>query len=396
MLGSIYIGLSGMDAYAQGLQTISNNVANLNTLGYKSATTSFSDVYNQGNGGLTAFTDTASQQSGDGVRYGQPQINFTEGTLRQTTGDLDLAIQGNGFLTLTDGTNTFYTRTGQFAVGDDGYIALQGTKQRLVLLDTTGHAVTVNINDKKTSAPVATTNITFANNLSSSGTDATVSSINVYDSAGAKHVWQVALHAAGSTAPNQWQVTVTDDTGATVGTSTLKFGGGVVDPATAKLTMSQTPTGAAALSVVLDFSSVTSFSSGTTSTISAGKVDGNALGVLSSVTTDTNGQVTLTYSNSKTVTVGAVALANFANPQNLQRVGNSLFRNPTGTQPTLLTSGADGVGQLLSKQLETSNVDLSQEFGDLILVQRGFQASSQVVSTANDMIQELFGMRGHG
>jgi flagellar hook protein FlgE len=117
---------------------------------------------------------------------------------------------------------------------------------------------------------------------------------------------------------------------------------------------------------------------------------------LSGVTIDQSGQVKLTYSNGKTELVGAVALANFLDPQQLQRVGNGLFENLTGSQPRLVASGGDGVGQLLSKQLETSNVNLAQEFGELIIIQRGFQASSQVVSVANDMIQDLFGIRGRG
>ena len=104
----------------------------------------------------------------------------------------------------------------------------------------------------------------------------------------------------------------------------------------------------------------------------------------------------LTYSNTKTELLGSVALADFRDPQQLQRAGNGLFENRGGGQHRLLSSGADGIGKLVSKQIEASNVDLAQEFGDLILIQRGFQASSQVVSVSNDMIQQLFGIRGQG
>ncbi|MGE5566072.1 MAG: flagellar hook protein FlgE [Parcubacteria group bacterium] len=396
MLGAIYIGLSGMDAYQKGLQTISNNVANLNTLGFKATSINFTDVFNYGGGGLTFSSGTDAEQAGEGVRYGEPRVDFKQGDLRQSDGDLDLAIQGNGFLVLLDGDKTYYARTGQFVVDEDGYISLQGTKYHLAVLDSSRQPVALNLDAKRTSPPAATTKVTFADNLSASGTDATVSDIAVYDSLGGKQVWQVKFTAAGSTAPGQWTVTVTDQTGRTVGTSTLKFIGGAVDPSTEKLTITDTPTdGAAALSVVLDFSSgVTSYSAGTVSTIRAASVDGNGVGALTSVTVDENGQIKLTYSNTKTDLEGAVALADFRDPQQLERAGNGLFENKGGGQYRLLESNTDGIGKLVSKQVEASNVDLAQEFGDLILIQRGFQASSQVVSVSNDMIQQLFGIRG--
>src|SRR5689334_24260225 len=122
MLGAIYIGLSGMDAYSQGLQTISNNVANLNTLGYKAQSINFTDVYSAGGGGLT-FAD-GGRSTGAGVRSGQPGKDFSQGTLQQTNSPLDLAIQGHGFFVLQSGGSTYYTRTGSFGVDKDGFIAL--------------------------------------------------------------------------------------------------------------------------------------------------------------------------------------------------------------------------------------------------------------------------------
>jgi flagellar hook protein FlgE len=397
MLGSIYIGLSGMSAYSKGLQTISNNVANMNTPGFKANNVQFSDAFSEGSGGLTNSQGSGPEQQGTGVRINDPTIDFSQGTLQQTNNDLDLALQGGGFLALLSGDKTFYTRTGEFLVDDKGFLVEQGTGFRLAMLDANNQLVPVNVDSKRTQPPVATTRITFADNLSSTGTDDTVSAINVFDSNGTKHVWQAAFHAVGSTAPGQWTVTVTDETGATVGTSTLNFVGGAVDPATAQLTISSTPAGAAPLSVILDFSSgVTSFSGGTVSTLRAASVDGSASGTLASVSVDQDGQVKLSYSNGNTAQMGAVAVADFRNPQALERVGNGLFSNPTNEEHRYVASGATGVGTLVSRQLEASNVDLAQEFGELILIQRGFQASSQVVSISNDMIQQLFAMRGQG
>lgn len=396
MLGAIYIGLSGLNAYSRGLQTISNNVANLNSPGFKTTATNFSDIFSYGGGGLTFFSGLGREQAGNGVRFSDARIDFGQGDLRQSDGDLDLAIQGSGFLVLLRNGENFYARTGQFVVDDDGFVIQQGTENRLGILDGSGRAIALNIDDRRTSPPVATTTVKFADNLSSSATTATVADLAVFDSQGGRQTWQARFdRVTGSI--GQWTVTVTDQTGATVGTQTLRFAGSSVDPATETLTFSSNPDGAEPLSVVFDFSTnVTSFSAGTTSTLRAASVDGNGVGALTTVTVDDEGQIALSYSNSKSVQAGSVAIADFRDPQQLRRLTGGLFE-AVGREPTrLLASGTDGIGRLLPKQIEASNVDLSQEFGDLILIQRGFQASSQVVSVTNDMIQQLFGIRGQG
>lgn len=395
MLGAIYIGLSGLSAYSKGLQTISNNVTNLNTPGFKATSFNFADSFSFGGLGSSFSHYVGGQQIGTGVRYGAETIDFKQGDLRQTGGDLDLAIQGSGLLALKNGTRTYYTRTGQFQIDKDGYVALLGSDYRLGVLNGAGEVTDVNVDSKKTSPPVATTKISFSENLSSTATDASVADIGVFDSTGARHTWKVAFAHPSTAAAGQWNVTVTDESGATVGTSVLKFIGSAVDPATSHLTIATTPAGADPLSVDLDFSSgVTSFSSGTLSTIRAASVDGNALGTLTSVTVDSDGKLKLTYSNQKTELLGAIAIADFRDPQKLSRLGTGLFEDRGDAHVRFLSSGQDGVGTLASRQIEASNVDLSGEFGDLILVQRGFQASSQVISISNDLIQTLFGIRG--
>lgn len=395
MLGAIYIGLSGMDAYEKGLQTISNNVANLNSDGYKAATIGFDDMFDHGEGGLGMASDQDGGATGDGVRFGTPFIDYAQGELRPTDNGLDLAIKGGGFLVLLGGDRTNYARTGTFAIDTDGFISAQGSDRHLAVLDPAGRAVALNVGDKRTDPPQATTGIVFAENLSSSATDATVPDLAVYDSRGTKQLWTIKFtrdQAAG--ASESWAVAVTDANGRSVGTSTLKFIGGTVDPATAKLVIDDTPAGADPLAVTLDFSSVTSYSAGTSSTLRASSVDGHGAGELSDVAVDDAGRIKLTYSNGQTTLEGEVAIADFQDPQRLQRLGDGLYQDEGGEPVRLRASGADGVGVLKSKQLEASNVDLSKEFGDLILVQRGYQASSQVVSIANDMIQTLFGIRG--
>ena len=395
MLGSIYVGMSGLTAYSRGLQTISNNVTNLNSPGYKATTIRFGDVFNYGGKGLVFSNGAGDRSTGSGVRFGETRVNFAQGELRQSEGDLDLAIQGSGFLTLLRDGKTYYARTGQFVVNNDGFIIQQGTDYKLGILSG-GSVAAVNIDAKRTNAPVATTKIKFADNISSSATTTTVADIAVFNALGERQTWQVKFDKDPANS-GQWTVSVTDQAGTLIGTQTLKFVGSLVDPSTAKLTFTANTATAGALSVEFDFSAgVTSFSSGTVSTLRAASVDGNATGTLATVTVDDEGQLKLSYSNGKSETLDAVAIAAFRDPQQLLRLSDGIFENASGSPVRLLKSNAEGAGVLVAKRSEASNVDLSQQFGDLILVQRGFQASSQVVSTTNDMIQQLFGIRGQG
>jgi flagellar hook protein FlgE len=396
MLGSIYIGLSGMKAFSRGLQTISNNVANLNSPGFKAATTNFDDVYSHSGKDSTYATGSDTSASGEGVSFSASLIDFAQGELRQTDGDLDLAIDGSGFLVLLKDGNSFYTRTAEFEVDKDGYISQKGSGSRLGVLDGSGKVVELSIDADRTIAPKATTTVKLADNLSSSATTATISDVTVYDALGGKQTWTATFEKV-QTAIGEWTVTVTDQDGGTVGTQSLQFIGSTVDPTTSKLSFSKAVTGSDPVSVTFDFSSgVTSFSAGTTSTLRASSVDGTGVGSISGITIDEDGQVKLTYTNEETKIRGFVAVADFRDPQELQPLGNGLYRS-AGHGPTrIVSSETEGAGRVLSRQSEASNVDLSEQFGNLIMIQRGFQASSQVISVTNDMIQQLFGIRGQG
>lgn len=393
MLGAIYNSLSGMDAFEKGLETISNNVSNLNTNGYKAQTVTFSDLTNGGyDGGLHGG---GGDDGGDGVKLNNPSANFSQGTLQQTSNALDLGIQGTGFLTVVDKNgNVFYTRTGSYTVDQQGYISDSTSGNRLAVIGTKGLPETVNLNNDQTNAPTATTKVSFTNNLSSSGTTATVSNITVYDDRGGQQVWTATFtKSTNASTPNAWGVTVTDANGNSVGSGTINFTGSSADPSQSSIVINTTPTGADPLSVTLDFSQVTSFSGGTASTISANPGDGSPSGTLTSVTVGADGHLVLNYSNQKTVELGALALAEFQAPQDLTALTGGLYS--AGSQPVqYTTSGSPGVGTIKGDSIEASNVDLSSQFGDLILIQRGYQACSEVLSVTNDMLQQLFSVRG--
>lgn len=391
MFGAIYVGLSGLKAYSEGIQRVSNNVSNLNSLGFKASTVTFSNVQTARDYGGTSMQN-GSLGSGGGVGLFDASLELKAGELRQTENDLDLAIDGNGFLVLLRGTETRYIRTGSFEVDKDGFVVLGGTDWKLGVLDGAGRAVPVSIDASRTNPPVATTRITFADNLSSTATTYSVPDLSVYDATGVKHVWSATFTRAEGT--TNWAVKVVDDKGVTIGEQTLTFTGGVPDPATAQLTFADSANN---LSVVFDFSSnVTSFSAGTVSTMRAAKVDGHAVGSVTTIAVNTKGELELNYSNNEKKQLGAVALAVFRDARSLHQETAGQFTAQPGADVQLLASDDPRVGQVMSRRLEASNVDLSKEFGDLILIQRGYQASSQIISVSNDMIQQLFGIRGQG
>jgi flagellar hook protein FlgE len=395
MFGAIYVGLSGLTAYSRGLQQVSNNVSNLNTSGFKGADVSFSNTVGASSEGGLSLSATTSDGIG-GVELGSAERDFTQGELRQTQRDLDLAVDGSGFLVLTRGDQTYYTRTGSFEVDKDGFIVLAGTDYRLATLDGSGRAVTLSIDAFRTSPPQQTTTIKFSDNLSSTATSFSLGDVNVFDSAGTQHTWEIKFDkdSSATASPGDWLVTVTDKNGTQIGQQALKFNLGAVDPSTSKLTFADSASG---LSVDLDFSqNVTSFSAGEVSTLRAASVDGHALGSISTVTVNSDGELEVAYSNQEKKSLGPVAIADFRSPQLLEGRTGGLYSDRGDAGRQLFSTVSKKAGTVVSNRLEASNVDLAKQFGDLITIQRGYQASSQIISVANDMLQQLFGIRGQG
>ncbi|WP_250516345.1 flagellar hook-basal body complex protein [Caballeronia sp. INDeC2] len=397
MLDSIYIGMSGLTAYSKGLQTISNNVANMNTQGFKASAPRFEDVYYGQQFARDTPTTPARMQYGSGVEYGYASLNMSQGDVRSSDGKLDLAIQGDGFMTLLDGSAVRYARTGQFTIGDDGFVVDKVSGLKLAALNAPGNLEPISMAGRQMSAPQATTVVTFTDNLSSGSTNFSVPKIEVYDANGGKHTLTVAFEPDSTIMPGRWKVTVTDEQGMPVAEDRLQFFGGVPQPGADSIDVTLTSADAPPFTIKLDFSQgVTNFSAGSTSSLRVAKTDGYAAGTLTSMSINDDGQIELAYSNGQKDHTAVVALANFTDPLRLTQLGHGLFDASHVPAPAYGKSGSGALGQLLAGATEASNVDLSNEFGQMILIQRGFQASSQVVTTANEMIMQLFQMRGQG
>jgi flagellar hook protein FlgE len=394
MLDSIFAGMSGLLGYSRGLRNIANNTANMNTPGYKSSQLQFAEMFNAGNNG-GGINGSSQGQAGYGLNTLQTTLNFTQGELRQTGGDTNLAVDGQGLFMIQDSAGqTHYTRDGQFHFDVNGTLVTNTDGAKVMGIDADGKLTEITFANQRTNPAKATTSISITGNLSSTATTVqTVSVPNVLDATGGAHTLTLQFTNNSVTTPGSWSVAVLDST-TTVGTGTVSFNGGVIDPATAKLKITYTPPGQAAMDLTFDLSSdLTSFSAQNNSNLTAGKPDGYVAGGLSTATFDASGQLVLAYSNAQTVKGVRLALGKFNSPDAVVSTGGNEFDavDPRAWQTG--TASANGFGAVRSGVVEISNVDLSQQFSDLVIMQRGYQASSQIVSTANDMLQELFTMK---
>lgn len=400
MLESIYIGMSGLAGYSQGLRVIANNTANLNTPGFKSSSTQFSDLfYSNGNSGGSTGNATGNRTVQVGYGLGAPHttLNFKQGELRQTGNNLDLAIDGQGLFTLKDSDDQLhYTRAGQFQFDIDG-VLVNNRGDKVMALGSGASATTlseINLTNLRTHAGGATTTIKFSGNLSSTGTEQTVEGVKVFDAVGGEHTLTAKFTNTSATTANSWSVKLLDGA-ATVGSGQIIFDDGLPTAASAKVNMNYTPAGQSALPLTLDFSAnVTSFATGDLSTVAMASQDGYASGSLTQAGFDSSGALVLTYSNGQKTKGARLALGRTDSLDALEAIGGNQF--DVVDQRAWRTGHADdGVfGSISSGVVEISNVDLSQEFSDLVVMQRGYQASSQMISTANEMLQQLFSMVG--
>jgi flagellar hook protein FlgE len=399
MLDSIYSAYTGLLSFSKALSVLSNNVANMNTPGFKSSDVTFRDLFYQfsSSGGQT----TAQQsQIGEGTETSGTRINFAQGQPTNTGNPLDAAISGNGFFVLKDGSSTYYTRTGQFNVDAKGYMVDKTSGAHVQAISGQSDLVDINLANLQTSAAQPTTQVTFVGNLSRGATTDQITSITVYDSVGGSHTLSLNLTNNSSVTAGSWLLQVQDEKSNTIGSGEVRFSAdGSPTAGFNTASFSLAPTGGAASKITLNFGAVgsfsgaTNFSGGTTSDLKVNTHDGYASGSLLTTSFDAQGFITLNYSNGQTTKGPQLALAWFNNLQSLKQSGNQLFTNPAGLKPLLGSANGQVMGTITSNEVETSNVDLTQQLTDLVIIQRGYQSASEIVSVANQMVQQLADMR---
>ena len=395
MLDTIHIGMSGLQGYSQGLKVISNNVTNLNTPGFKAASQQFTDAYDQ-LGGSGDRPGPQGQLHGTGLKTLSTRLNLQAGDTRHTGNALDLSIGGEGYFVLrdADGEQQVYTRAGQFKFDDEGDLVSSVTGKYVMGSATAdGGLSRISLDALRTSAPRATSRVRFMGNLSSTATEFDLENVKLVDSLGGEHAVRVHFARGGDEASNRWTVTVFDGE-TSLAHGDIAFNDGQPDAQHATLAFTYTPENAQAFEVTLDFSAhVTSFAAGTASTLAFDTQDGFAAGTFSTASFNADGTLSVTYTNGQTAQGPRLALAAFGLGTALEQAGGGELRATGDVSPRIGRPGEQGLGSVQGEELELSNVDLSAEFSELIVMQRGYQASSHVISTADEMIRQLFDLK---
>lgn len=381
--------LSGLNAASSNLNTVSNNIANSQTVGFKSSRVLFSDVY-------------AGAKIGLGVSVAQVLQNFKDGNLETTDRNLDLAISGGGFFRFIQDGQVTYSRNGQLTMTNDGYLVnAQGGRLTGFPAGAGAGGTPVEIQIPAGGQQAqATTKVSATMNLKASDPAITAtfdstdpktysyaSSATVFDSLGTSHsmtqyfvktlnnTWNVYAALDGSVPAGQTPLTLTFDSNGVLSSS----GSGSFP-----FTLSN---GAANLNVTLNLAGSTQFASDFTQ--GSLTQDGRTSGTLVGISIDKSGNVIGTYSNEQTDTLATLAMASFRNPEGLKPVnGNGWLETTESGQPLVGTAGAGQFGNIEAGVVETSNVDLTQELVNLIIAQRNYQANSQAIKTQSDVLQQ--------
>jgi flagellar hook protein FlgE len=401
-------GLSGLNAAARNLDAIGNNVANANTVGFKSAGLIFADVF------AASMGATAGNSVGIGTAVAAVQTHFSQGNIRTTSNPLDIAINGNGFFRMETNGAVSYTRAGQFHLDRDGYIvAPNGGKLTGYGVDATGNILIANPGPLQMSSAqlpaTATTSGEIGLNLdardpvvtvtpfnpTNSATYNKATSLTIYDSLGNSH--SLSTYYA-KTAPNTWSVyAALDGTALPASIGTLNFNpNGTLNTTTTTLpfNLSLTIAGGAAtpLAMTLDYTNTTQFGSGfSVDTLSQ---DGFAAGQLAGYAIDESGIVVGRYSNGQTRAMGQIVLASFKNPAGLEPLGNNGYAETTESGQAIPgVPGSSNMGLVQSGAVEESNVDLTRELVDMITAQRVYQANAQTIKTQDQVLNTLVNLR---
>ena len=416
MMRSMSDAVSGLQAHQTWMDVIGNNIANVNTPGFKSGDVNFAAVFAQtlsaGSAPALGLGGTNPQQVGLGVGIGSISQNQSEGVLQQTGNPTNLAIQGNGYFVQDMGSQgTGYTRVGNFSFDSAGNLVSGATGFKVMgwMPGATGalpaeNAATLQdivIPQTVTHAPVATSTVQFSGNLNATLAGSTTATpvslpVTVYDSLGNPLTLTFTFTpptTAGSTTWS-WSAALTNPpAGASLvsgssGTVAFSTSGAYSSAGTTTGPVAVTVSGAAPLSITPDFTALTQYGSAT-SAQAAGQ-NGYAAGTLQSLSVDSSGLITGHFTNGLSETLGQVALATFANPQGLVQQGQDVYVTGTNSgAPLVGAAGTGAAGTVVAGSLEGSNVDLASQFTQMIAAERGFQANAQVVTTANTMLQTL-------
>jgi len=418
VLRSMFSAISGLRANQTKIDVTGNNIANVNTVGYKSSNTVFQDTLSQviRAGGAPAEDrgGTNPAQVGLGVKVAAITTNWTQGATQSTGRSTDFMIEGDGFFVTRSGTEQLFTRAGSFGFDGNGKLVtpdggtLQGWMADNGTVDSNRAVTDLSVpygqivppRATGSTVPAAPSGGALAGNLPANAAtgDVVQRTVTMYDELGMSQ--EIAYTFTKQAAAGAWLLDVTRAGTATpvIDDEPVTFDPLGVMTAPAGGTVAFTPSGAPASlaswpgTVTIDLRAVTQY--GGSSTIEATGQDGFAVGSLQSFTLGNDGTITGVYSNGLRQPLGKLALASFNNPGGLEKAGSSSFRVGDNSGAAMIgLAGVAGRGELVSGALEMSNVDLAEEFTGLIVAQRGFQANSRVITSSDEILQDLVNLK---
>ncbi|AEE91374.1 flagellar hook-basal body protein [Tepidanaerobacter acetatoxydans Re1] len=408
---SMFSGVTGLRNHQVKMDVIGNNIANVNTVGFKKSRVTFQDTLSQTMRGAASPQGnrggTNPMQVGLGMTIASIDTIHSPSSAEYTGNMTDLSIEGDGYFIVGDGLDMFYTRAGNFGFDENGNLintanglkvmGWQDTEKHEVPADKSPQSIrSIEIRKGMMIPASATTEINFAKNLNAETENNGTYSLpfKVYDSLGCAHNLTIEFTKTNA---NEWNynITFTDSNVTNIanntGTITFDNDGNCNIPAGGTMTF-DLANGADNMSISIDFSGTTQYAKETNVDLSY--QNGYPAGTLTDVTTDTTGVITGIFDNGYNRQLAQVALANFDNPAGLIKAGQNMYRysNNSG-EPQIGESGTGGRGAIAPGYLEMSNVDLSEEFTQMIITQRGFQANSRIITTSDEMLQELVNLK---
>ncbi|WP_062382506.1 flagellar hook protein FlgE [Demequina iriomotensis] len=400
MLRSLFSGISGLRAHQTMLDVTGNNISNVNTAGFKSSQVQFQDTLSQvlqnAGGAQQGVGGTNPAQVGLGVKVAGIVTNFQQGAAQLTNRSTDMMINGDGFFVVEKDGQQLYSRAGAFSfdslgqlVTPDGGLVQGWAADAAGGVDLNAAVSPLRLPISTLMGAAATSNVSYAGNLPADAADGTVLNrqIDIYDGTGTAR----SLNLSFTKTATGWDIA-----GSIAGTSSTQTGSITFDTAGAisGLTFPSFPADAASglPAVGVDLSTLTGYAG--LETIAAEDQDGRPAGSLQSFIINSDGTLMGSFSNGLKQAIGRVALANFTNPGGLEKTGSSLYAATVNSGDAQVgAAGSGGRGSLTGGSLEMSNVDLSSEFTSLIVAQRGFQANSRVITTSDELLQELVNLK---
>lgn len=430
MVTALGSAVSGLKAHQTKMDIIGNNIANVNTVGYKSQTTNFETLlyqtYQNASGPSETRGGVNPKQIGLGVKVGAISTSMTQGSAQNTGNSLDMMINGDNFFVVNNGSENLFTRDGSFTIDSLGNLCMSSTGFNVMGwgVDENGNVIQgivsklqVTSPENENSTPEATSKVQFTGlfdkNDENINNDGKNISLNFYDNLGYKYTANFVAKKNGNgfdlslaSIKDNKGVDVTGDTKFANGTDTMTLTfdeeSGKIDDACKNFDLVlDTNTNAAFSSLNIDASSLVMYDNDGQSTLSFKRGDedgigaGKANGAIQGIAVSNNGKIFVSYDNGTSKCVGEIATARFTNPEGLSKQGDNLYST------TLNSGDFDGVGvdvtanggYISTGELEMSNVDLSHEFTEMIVAQRGYQANARIISVVDSMLEEAVNLK---